>query len=65
MRLRLGRKAGVGARAAVSALETQSASHLRGADHAGDLRSVKDGIGPECPPGMIAHLAYRTEPGLR
>jgi hypothetical protein len=26
---------------------------------------IKDGIGPEQPPGMIAHLAYRTEGGLR
>jgi|ERR1022692_1470956 hypothetical protein len=26
---------------------------------------IKDGIGPVPPPGMIAHLAYRTETGLR
>jgi hypothetical protein len=26
---------------------------------------IKDGIGPERPPGLIAHLAYRTEGGLR
>ena len=26
---------------------------------------IKDGIGPERPPGLIAHLAYRTEAGLR
>jgi hypothetical protein len=26
---------------------------------------IKDGIGPLRPPGMIAHLAYRTEHGLR
>jgi hypothetical protein len=26
---------------------------------------IKDGIGPERPPGLIAHLAYRTEQGLR
>ena len=26
---------------------------------------IKDGIGPERPPGLIAHLAYRTETGLR
>jgi hypothetical protein len=26
---------------------------------------IKDGIGPEPAPGMIAHLAYRTETGLR
>jgi len=26
---------------------------------------VKDGIGPERASGMIAHLAYRTETGLR
>lgn len=26
---------------------------------------IKEGIGPERPPGMIAHLAYRTEAGLR
>jgi hypothetical protein len=25
---------------------------------------IKDGIGPESAPGMIAHLAYRTETGL-
>jgi hypothetical protein len=26
---------------------------------------IKKGIGPERAPGMIAHLAYRTETGLR
>jgi len=26
---------------------------------------IKAGIGPEYPPGLIAHLAYRTESGLR
>ena len=26
---------------------------------------IKDGIGPVRPPGLIAHLAYRTEQGLR
>ena len=26
---------------------------------------IKDGIGPERPPGLIAHLAYRTETGLQ
>ena len=26
---------------------------------------IKDGIGPQRPPGLIAHLAYRTEAGLR
>lgn len=26
---------------------------------------IKDGIGPQRPPGLIAHLAYRTESGLR
>ena len=26
---------------------------------------IKDGIGPQRPPGLIAHLAYRTETGLR
>ena len=26
---------------------------------------IKEGIGPARPPGMIAHLAYRTETGLR
>jgi hypothetical protein len=26
---------------------------------------IKDGIGPKLPPGLIAHLAYRTETGLR
>jgi hypothetical protein len=26
---------------------------------------IKDGLGPQIPPGMIAHLAYRTEAGLR
>lgn len=26
---------------------------------------IKDGIGTERAPGMIAHLAYRTESGLR
>jgi hypothetical protein len=26
---------------------------------------IKDGIGPQLPPGLIAHLAYRTETGLR
>jgi hypothetical protein len=26
---------------------------------------IKDGIGPQRPPGLIAHLAYRTENGLR
>ena len=26
---------------------------------------IKDGIGPQRPPGLIAHLAYRIENGLR
>jgi hypothetical protein len=26
---------------------------------------IKDGLGPEQPPGLIAHLAWRTEGGLR
>ena len=26
---------------------------------------IKDGIGPQRPPGLIAHLAHRTETGLR
>ena len=26
---------------------------------------IKDGIGPDRPPGLIAHLAYRTDGGLR
>ena len=26
---------------------------------------IKEGIGPQRPPGLIAHLAYRTESGLR
>ena len=26
---------------------------------------IKDGIGPERPSGLIAHLAYRTEGGDR
>jgi hypothetical protein len=26
---------------------------------------IKDGLGPERPPGLIAHLAWRTENGLR
>jgi len=26
---------------------------------------IKDGLGPERPPGLIAHLAWRTETGLR
>jgi hypothetical protein len=26
---------------------------------------IKEGIGPHRPPGLIAHLAYRTESGLR
>ncbi len=26
---------------------------------------IKDGIGPQRPPGLIAHLAYRTQIGLR
>lgn len=26
---------------------------------------IKDGIGPQRPPGLIAHLAYRTDTGLR
>ncbi len=26
---------------------------------------IKDGIGPQRPSGMIAHLAWRTEQGLR
>jgi hypothetical protein len=26
---------------------------------------IRDGIGPQRPPGMIAHLACRTEQGLR
>ena len=27
--------------------------------------SIKAGIGPQRPPGLIAHLAYRTENGLQ
>jgi hypothetical protein len=26
---------------------------------------IKDGLGPQRPPGMIVHLAYRIETGLR
>ena len=26
---------------------------------------IKEGLGPELPPGLIAHLAWRTESGLR
>ena len=26
---------------------------------------IKDGIGPQRPPGLIAHLAYLTDSGLR
>jgi hypothetical protein len=26
---------------------------------------IKDGLGPERPPGLIAHLAWRTDSGLR
>jgi hypothetical protein len=26
---------------------------------------IKDGIGPQRPPGLIAHLAYRTQAGLQ
>jgi hypothetical protein len=26
---------------------------------------IKEGLGPERPPGLIAHLAWRTETGLR
>ena len=26
---------------------------------------IKDGLGPERPPGLIAHLAWSTESGLR
>ena len=26
---------------------------------------IKDGLGPQIPPGMIAHLVYRTEGGPR
>jgi hypothetical protein len=26
---------------------------------------IKDGLGTELPPGLIAHLAWRTESGLR
>ena len=26
---------------------------------------IKEGLGPQRPPGLIAHLAYRTESGLR
>jgi hypothetical protein len=26
---------------------------------------IKDGLGPEQPPGLIAHLAWRTDTGLR
>jgi hypothetical protein len=26
---------------------------------------IRDGIGPQRPPGLIAHLAYRTDSGLR
>jgi hypothetical protein len=26
---------------------------------------IKDGVGPERPPGLIAHLAWRIEGGLR
>jgi hypothetical protein len=27
--------------------------------------AIKEGIGPQRPPGLIAHLAYHTESGLR
>jgi hypothetical protein len=26
---------------------------------------IRDGLGPQLPPGLIAHLAYRTGTGLR
>jgi hypothetical protein len=26
---------------------------------------IKDGLGPQHPPGLIAHLAWRTDSGLR
>jgi hypothetical protein len=26
---------------------------------------IKEALGPELPPGLIAHLAWRTESGLR
>jgi hypothetical protein len=26
---------------------------------------IKEGVGPQRPPGLIAHLAYRTDTGLR
>jgi hypothetical protein len=26
---------------------------------------IRDGLGPQVPPGLIAHLAYRIETGLR
>jgi hypothetical protein len=26
---------------------------------------IRDGVGPQRPPGLIAHLAYRTQTGLR
>jgi hypothetical protein len=32
---------------------------------AGIYARIKDGIGPQRPAGLIAHLAYRTESGLR
>jgi hypothetical protein len=32
---------------------------------AGIYVRIKDGIGPQRPPGLIAHLAYRIENGLR
>ena len=32
---------------------------------AGIYARIKDGIGPVRPPGLIAHLAYRIENGLR
>ena len=32
---------------------------------AGIYARIKDGLGPERPPGLIAHLAWSTESGLR
>ena len=32
---------------------------------AGIYARIKDGIGPQRPAGLIAHLAYRTDSGLR
>lgn len=28
-------------------------------------RRIMDGVGAEAPPGLIAHIAYKTETGLR